>query len=37
MIQNLWDTTKAVLSGKFIEIKAIPRNNKNLKQSNVKT
>ena len=22
MIQNLWDTTKAVLRGKFIEIKA---------------
>ena len=25
MIQNLWDTTKAVLGGKFIEIKAYPK------------
>ena len=25
MIQNLWDTTKAVLRGKFIEIKAYPK------------
>ena len=25
MIPNLWDATKAVLRGKFIEIKAYPK------------
>jgi len=31
MVQNLWDTAKAVLRGKFIVIQTSTRNKKNLK------
>ena len=32
-IQNLWDAAKAVLRGKFIEIKSYLRKQENLKQT----
>ena len=35
MIQNLWDTAKAVLRGKFIAVQLTSGNKKNLKQPNL--
>ena len=35
MIQNLWDSTEAVLTGKFIVIQCYLREKKNLKQRNL--
>ena len=33
MVQNLWDTAKAVLRGKFIKIQAYLKKQENLKQT----
>ena len=35
MIQNLWDSAEAVLTGKFIVIQCYLREMKNLKQPNL--
>ena len=35
MIQNLWDSAEAVLTGKFIVIQCYLREKKNLKQPNL--